>query len=182
MPVARCGLRSFIAVCWCIHGMTAPAAAQEKVARAGFWFSGAVGYGGLSLRCQTCPGSGSEGVTLGMFRAGWMVGPNLLIGLEAGGWTQVGADESARILGATGSWYPSAEHGFFIRAGVGRQYFTGDRAGDGPIERGNGIALGAGMGVDLLVGENLSLTPTLLLIHGRPGTTELVGLPQRREL
>ncbi|MBA2459652.1 MAG: hypothetical protein H0V43_11970 [Gemmatimonadales bacterium] len=61
------------------------------------------------------PVSGSEGATLGMFRGGWTVGPHLLIGLEAGGWSQVGADESARVLGATASWYPSAEHGFFLQ-------------------------------------------------------------------
>jgi len=84
--------------------------------------------------------------------------------------------------GATASWFPSAEHGFFLRAGVGRQYFTGDRPGSGPTERGRSIALGAGAGVDLLVTETLSLTPTLLLIHGRPGTTDVIGLPRRREL
>ncbi|MBA3555048.1 MAG: hypothetical protein H0W29_09865, partial [Gemmatimonadales bacterium] len=97
--VGRHGLRSLIVVC-CIQVTTAPVVAQYREARAGFWFSGAIGYGGLVLRCTTCPVSSSEGATLGMFRGGWTVGPHLLIGLEAGGWSQVGADESARVLGA----------------------------------------------------------------------------------
>jgi hypothetical protein len=133
-----------------------PAHAQHPHTRSGFWFSGGLGYG--SLGCDGC--DGREGGLSGGISLGGTLSQKVLIGIGTSGWTkeQFGARLTVGTLDARIRFYPSATGGFFLTGGVGIGSIHASFTGLGSeTETGFGVLLG--LGYDIRVGTNVSLTP-----------------------
>lgn len=136
--------------------LTAPLAAQNRQTRHGFWFSGGLGYG--SLGCQDC--DGREGGLSGGIALGGTLSQKVLLGVSANGWykSESGVTLNTGTLTAAVRFYPSATGGFFLTGGLGVGTLELGINGLGSAkETGYGALLG--VGVDIRVAPNVSLTP-----------------------
>ena len=124
--------------------------------RQGFWFNGGLGYG--SLGCQDC--SGREGGLSGGIALGGTVSRKLLLGAGTNGWTKSenGATLSVATLTALVRFYPSATGGFFLLGGLGLGTVRAELSGFGSDSE-TGVGALVGLGYDIRVGQNVSLTP-----------------------
>jgi hypothetical protein len=132
--------------------------AQDRAqTRAGFWFNGGLGLG--SAGCEHCD-SRSESVlaTLGV---GGTLSSHVLLGASIDGWSRGnGAFPVNGIVTvlARVRWYPSAPSGFFLTAGAGLGAVKGESTDiASSFESGTGALVG--MGYDMRIGTNVSLTP-----------------------
>jgi len=136
---------------------TTPASAQGRPhTRSGFWFNGGLGIG--SAGCDGC--DGRESAVSGGLAVGGTLSPKVLLGAGTNGWSKSegGATITVGTLTAMIRFYPSAPGGFFILAGLGLGSVTAELSGFGSeTETGTGAILG--LGYDLRVGNNVSLTP-----------------------
>jgi hypothetical protein len=129
---------------------------ENRHARRGFWFNGGLGYG--SLGCEDC--SGREGGLSGGLAIGGSVSQKVLLGAGSSGWTRSegGVTLTVGTLVALIRFYPSATGGFFLLGGLGLGTIHADIDGLGSdSETGAGALLG--LGYDIRVGDNVSLTP-----------------------
>jgi hypothetical protein len=134
----------------------ATAHAQNAQIRDGFWFSGGLGYG--SLGCDNC-GSRENGLSGGISLGGTIT-PRLLLGVGTEGWTksQQGATLTVGTLDARVRFYPVVTGGFFVTGGLGVGSVRSSLAGFGSsTETGLGIVMG--IGYDVRVAKNASITP-----------------------
>lgn len=130
--------------------------AQHPQTRQGFWFHGGLGYG--SLGCEDC--GEREGGLSGGLALGGTVNNKLLLGAGTTGWTKSedGVTLTAGTLTALLRFYPSAALGFYILAGLGLGSIDIAVGGLGDAsETGAGAVLG--LGYDIRIGRNVSLTP-----------------------
>lgn len=145
---------------------TAPAVAQHPQTRQGFWISGGPSYGSLDLACDGCETDRESGLTLQLAMGG-TARPGLLIGgeLEAWGKEIGGVDITVGHLSGVVYWYPRPATGFFVKGGGGIAVYAADA---GPLgeEDDSGIGLHGGLGYDVRVGRNLSLTPAAGIFWG----------------
>jgi len=122
-----------------------------KNARSGFWFNAGLGYG--SLGCQDC--GSREGGLSGNVTAGGTINDRFLIAFGTAGFTKSVEGERfyMGLYDARIRFYPSSTNGFFVTggAGIGRVSFLGES------ETGFGLLLG--LGYDIRVAKNVSLTP-----------------------
>jgi hypothetical protein len=135
---------------------SSPAMAQNSHSRSGFWFN--VGLGAGSLGCDNC--GGRETGLSGGFSLGGTLSQKVLLGVGSTGWTksQNGVTLTTGTLDARIRFYPSATGGFFLTGGLGVGSISADIAGLGSdSEIGVGVVLG--LGIDIRVGSNLSLSP-----------------------
>ncbi len=139
-----------------IVASTPPTATRNRHLRRGFWFSGGLGYG--SLGCQDC--GSREGGLSGGIQLGGTLSQKVLLGGATSGWTK---EEGAATLTvgtvvAMIRFYPSSTGGLFLLGGlgVGSIYAKVDGFGEN-TETGAGALLG--LGWDLRVGDNVSMTP-----------------------
>ena len=124
--------------------------------RQGFWFNGGMGYG--SLGCQDC--TGREGGVSGGIAIGGTLSQKVLLGAGTNGWTksQNGTRLNVGTLTALLRFYPSNTGGFFLLGGLGvGQIHTGVSGIGSASETGFGALVG--LGYDIRVGQNVSLTP-----------------------
>lgn len=124
--------------------------------RRGLWFSGGLGYG--TLGCDNC--SGREGGLTGGLQLGGSVSQKVLLGGGTTGWTKSegGATLTVGTVVALIRFYPSSTSGFFLLGGLGLGTISAEVVGFGSeTESGAGVLLG--LGWDLRVGRNVSLTP-----------------------
>lgn len=134
----------------------AAAAAQHPQTRQGFWFNGGVGYG--SAGCDGC--DGREGAPTISLTFGGTISPKFLLGASLDGWSKESGGTTITIgtLLARMRFYPSAGGGFFLTAGLGMGTVTAEISGLGSdSETGTGVLIG--LGYDIRVGRNLSITP-----------------------
>lgn len=134
----------------------APRASRAAHPRRGFWFSGGLGYG--SLGCDDC--GGREGGLSGGIQLGGSVTPKVLLGGGTTGWTKSegAATLTVGTVVALVRFYPSATGGFFLIGGLGLGTIHAEVGGFGSeTETGGGALLG--LGYDIRVGQNVSLTP-----------------------
>jgi hypothetical protein len=133
---------------------TADLSAQVK--RQGFWFSGGLGYG--SVGCDDCDDRVGGGA--GYLSLGGTVSPHWLLGVGTAGYTRDddGVTYSVGTLDFRVRWYPSVTNGFFLTGGIGFGAITVD-VEDGPENTEKGGALLVGLGYDIQIGRNVSLTP-----------------------
>jgi len=133
-----------------------PADPANRHLRRGFWFSGGLGYG--SLGCEDC--TAREGGLSGGLALGGSVSQKVLLGAGTTGWTKSegGVDLTVGTLVALIRFYPSARSGFFLLGGlgVGTIHLAVDGFGS-DSETGGGALVG--LGWDIRVGDNVSLTP-----------------------
>lgn len=138
------------------------AAAQHPQTREGFWIGFGFGYGSLGFSCSGC--GGSEGAASGYLKLGGTLSPNLLVGGETDGWTksETGTTVTAGNASLALYYYPQAKGGFFLRGGVG----VVTLAAGGSSESGFGLV--TGVGYDLRVAGNTSITPVANFNWGAP--------------
>ena len=134
----------------------ASAHAQNAQIRDGFWFSGGLGYG--SLGCDNCSGTRTGGLSGGLSLGGTL-SQRLLIGVGSDAWTksEQGATLTVGTLDARVRFYPSATGGFFLTGGLGVGTISGAASGYTASETGLGMLFG--LGYDVRISRNSSLTP-----------------------
>lgn len=142
----------------CIIGslsMVGTVQAQNAQTRDGFWFSGGLGYG--TLGCDNC--GSREGSISGGLSLGGTITPRFLLGVGTEAWTksQQGATLTVGTLDARVRFYPSATGGFFLTGGVGVGSISGSFGGFTSTETGLGMIMG--LGYDIRVAKNTSITP-----------------------
>lgn len=131
------------------------AAAQNPHTRTGFWFNGGLGVG--SYGCDGCSGRESGGsATIGL---GGTLSRKVLLGAGINAWAKEvdGVDLTAATVTAMIRFYPSATGGFFLVGGLGYAMEEVSLGNVSVSESGAGVLLG--LGVDIRVGRNISLTP-----------------------
>jgi hypothetical protein len=131
------------------------ASAQHAQTRNGFWFNGGLGVG--SYGCDGCDGRESGGsATLGI---GGTLSSKVLLGAGINVWAKEvnGVDLTAGTVTAMIRFYPSATGGFFLVGGLGYAMEEVSVGNVSVSESGAGVLLG--LGLDLRVGKNISLTP-----------------------
>ncbi len=128
-----------------------PAQGLRPQVREGFWFSAGLGYG--SLGCQDCFGR-EDGLSGGL-SFGSVVNDRLLFGVGTTGFakTVLGETFTVGTLDARIRFYPVRTSGFFLNGGLG----LGTVSYGSESEFGVGAMLG--LGWDIRVGRNVSLTP-----------------------
>lgn len=119
--------------------------------RDGFWFNVGLGFG--SLGCQDC--ATREGGLSGGLSLGGAITDRVLLGVGTAGWAKEIAGEtlSVGVLDARVRFYPVRTSGFFLTGGLG----VGSISFAGESEFGAGAVVG--LGWDILVSRNVSLTP-----------------------
>ena len=127
--------------------------------RRGFWFNAGLGYG--SLGCEDC--SGREGGLSGGLQLGGTLSDQWLLGGATTGWTKSegGVTLTVGTVLALVRFYPSARGGFFLEGGLGLGTIHASVHGFGSDSEAGAGAL-VGLGYDIRVGENVSLTPVWL--------------------
>jgi hypothetical protein len=134
----------------------APSRTDNRQLRRGFWINGGLGYG--SLGCEDC--GGREGGLSGGLQLGGSVSQKVLLGGATTGWVKDFGDATLTVgtVVALIRFYPSSTGGFFLLAGLGLGSISASVNGFGDnTETGAGALLG--LGYDLRVGSNVSLTP-----------------------
>ena len=129
--------------------------AQRPQTRSGFWFQG--GLGGGSAGCEDCGDRTSGGTAV--IALGGTLSRHVLLGASIHGWarSEDNATLSVSARTAAAHIYPWSRAGFFFNVGVG--------AGSTQLEFGpftveeDGPAFVAGIGYDIRIGRNVSLTP-----------------------
>lgn len=135
----------------------APIVAQKNAqTRKGFWFNGGLGYG--SLGCDGC-NSRTSAVSWDVSLGG-TIGPKAIVGVGTAGWTksQLGATLTVATVDLRARFYPATKSGFFLTGGVGvgsvSTALSGVAAGSE-----TGLAILIGLGYDIRVASNVSVTP-----------------------
>jgi len=155
------GLSALLAVL-----LASTATAQQAQTRDGFWVGGGMGYGSLGLSCDICDGIGREGGLSGFAKLGGTLRQNILLGIEMNGWTESEAGSRITMGNLSGAayWYPMATQGLFIKAGAGYSILAVDDGATTADDTGFGLL--GGVGYDLRVGRNLSITPVANWFRG----------------
>jgi hypothetical protein len=126
--------------------------AQQAQTRQGFWVGGGMGYGSLGLSCDGC---GSVDRTGGL--SGYV---------EMNGWTK--SEGTGRVtmgnMSGAAYWYPMPTQGLFLKAGAGYSVLAVDDGISTADDTGFGWT--GGVGYDLRVGKNLSITPVANYFRG----------------
>ncbi len=123
--------------------------------RGGLWFSGGLGVG--SLGCEDCD---EREISLATDLAiGATVNDRLLLGAGISGWSKEedGLTLTVATLEARVRVYPRAASGFFLTGGIGLGAIQASF--DDLDETETGVGLTLGLGWDIRVGRNVSLTP-----------------------
>jgi opacity protein-like surface antigen len=131
------------------------AGAQHPQMREGFWFNAGLGFG--SLGCENCVGR-RTGLSGGLSLGG-TINEKLLLGFGTTGWakSEDGATLTVGTADARLRFYPSLNSGFFLNAGIGLGTISVSETFSSESETGVGMMLG--LGWDLRVSDNVSLTP-----------------------
>jgi hypothetical protein len=155
-----------LAVCALLLSAAGTAQAQDAPLRQGFWIGGGLGYGSMGLSCDFCDGLDREGGVSGYFKLGGTLRPNVLLGVETNGWTksQGGATVTVANLSGAAYWYPMTASGFFLKGGAGYSVLSEEDGFGTGSESGFGLL--AGLGYDVRVGHNLSITPVANWFRG----------------
>lgn len=140
-------------------------AAQHPQTRKGFWIAFGLGFGSAQLKCDACSFD-REGGGVGHIRLGGTLNEKLLLGGDVTAWTKdiEGVTFSLGNVSFIAQYYPTATGGLFLKGGAG---FSTIQASEGGNEaRGEGFGLSAGLGYDIRVGRNISLTPLADFVFG----------------
>lgn len=159
--------------------LAAPAAqAQYPQQRDGLWVGFGLGYGSSNVVCDSCyRGPRTEGVTA-FLKLGGTPSRHLLMGGALNGWSRSGGGAKERMANLTASlyYYPSVTRGLFMTGGLGVSTYHVDTR---PVVSGRGWGLVGGLGYDIRVARNVSLTPVADLVFGGVGDLKLSGGSRR---
>ena len=136
-----------------VNTVAAPPSSQPSArlpqVRDGFWFNAGMGYG--SAGCNDClfrVDGFSGGLSLG-----GTISPRVLLGVGTSGFYRAELGETMGTLDARLRFYPSLTSGFFVTGGFGLGHVS-----DG-YDTVWGPGAVVGLGWDVRVGRNVSLTP-----------------------
>lgn len=132
-----------------LQATTAVAQGRQQT-RDGFWFNGGAGFG--SRDCRDCDRQSGVTVAIG---AGGTLSRNVLVGASIDAWTQSGG--TVAVLLARLRFYPSVTSGFFLTGGLGLGRWRAEGTDANSSDTGTGELIG--LGYDIRVSPNLSLTP-----------------------
>jgi hypothetical protein len=185
------GIRSTLLAGSLLFGLTVDGEAQHPQVRKGFWIGFGFGYSSADVSCDGCPSGDRAGGVSTYLKMGGTLNSKVLLGGEINGMTTDGSFGPTSVGGVTSmvgafsgtvTYYPAVKSGFFVKGGAGFSLFTQDDAVN--TLDGMGWGLLAGIGYDLRVGRNISLTPVANFYFGQPGnltsgnTTMVTGLSQ----
>src|SRR5262245_9423837 len=158
--------------------LVSAAPARAAQVREGFWLGFGGGYGSASVDCDDgCNGDDREGSISGFVKLGGTINRHVLLGVEANGWTKEESGVRVTLANVSGTvtLYPGAHSGFFLKAGAGLAYVdTSARQGSLDVSVSQtGFGLVTGLGWDLRLGGNISLTPCVNFNYGWPGDISL---------
>ena len=150
------------------------ARAQYPQRREGFWIGFGLGYGSANVTCDTCGSGPRTGGVTAFLKLGGTPSRNLLIGGAINAWSHQsgGATETMGNVTASLYYYPVASGGLFLTGGVGFSDYNVDTS---PSYDGTGWGFTAGVGYDVRVGRNVSLTPVANFVYGGVGELGLSG-------
>jgi len=170
MRIVRAGLWTLaIAVL-----MPRPALAWDQE-REGFWIGFGFGYGSARVSCDDCGASAREGGLAGFVKVGDTLNRKVLLGTELNFWTRSQGQLDTLEFGnfsLTITYYPWVSSGFFVKGGGGLSLVNTDVLEGSEIrtlDLGSGVGAIAGIGYDLRIRRNLSITPVFNVYMGRPG-------------
>ena len=132
-----------------------PTAAAAQQYRSGFWINGGIGLG--SYGCEGCDGRESGGsATLSL---GGTLSQKVSLGVGINVWAKEyeGLDLTTSTLTALIRFYPSATGGFYLTGGLGIASESVSADDISVSVSGTGVLLG--LGYDIRIGNNISLTP-----------------------
>lgn len=164
--------------------LTKPPGPAEPPRREGFWARLESGYGALAGKFPEGP-RGRKGFFALGFSGGVSVDPHVRLGLQLNGWLIEPFDPGDPTKGVAVSTYllvvhvyPWKTRGFFVKGGAGRAVYTNNHAKYQPIPPfssgvvdvsqfgGSGWATAVGIGYDLPVFSDFSVTPVLNYSRG----------------
>jgi len=150
----------FAALCMSPALLTSAALeAQDKPqTRQGFWIS--VGVGGGSLGCENCGDNRETGGTA-QIALGGTLSPRFQLGASSNAWAKEvnGTDITMSSLTAIAKFYPWVARGFYLSGGLGVGRIAFKEGSVTLSEDGTSAILG--IGYDIRVGKNFSITPFL---------------------
>jgi hypothetical protein len=131
--------------------------AQQAQTRQGFWIGGGLGYG--SLGCEGCDRVGAPS---GYLKLGGTLRQNILLGVETNGWTKSELGNRLTMGNVSGAvyWYPMVTNGLFVKAGAGYSVL------DNSFASTSGFGMLGGVGYDVRVARNMSVTPVANWFRG----------------
>ncbi len=146
--------------------------AQHPQTRKGFWIGFGFGYGSLGLSCTGCTNISREGGLSGFLKMGGTLSDKLLLGGETNGFTKKinGTTVTAGNVSFTAYFYPAPANGFFLRGGLGFADYKEEGSSGS-----TGFGLSLGLGYDVRVGTNFSLTPVANFSWGSVGDVQSGG-------
>ena len=154
--------------------------AQRQQKRQGFWIGAGLGYGSLARTCDACANLPGEPGLSGYLKLGATVAPQLLMGVEANGWRRnlSGTTVTSANASLVAYVYLKPTSGFFFKGGFGASYYREDVAVKYPEDTASttGFGLTAGLGYDLRVGDNISVTPVGNFVFGSLGNLRHRGV------
>jgi hypothetical protein len=139
-----------------ISQQTDQSSALVRHSREGFWFNAGLGYG--SAGCQDC--NIREGAVSGGLAVGGALSQKLMLGVGINRWwkSEDGGTLTVGTIAAVIRFYPSATGGFFLLGGLGLGTIHRYAPNFGSDTQ-SGFGAIAGLGLDIRVARNVSLTP-----------------------
>jgi outer membrane protein with beta-barrel domain len=157
-------------------GLSTTLVAQHPQVRKGFWIGFGPTYGSSGVSCDGC-GSTNREDSFGFFlKLGGTLSKNVLLGGEVNSWYKEESSQSVTLgsVAAVVYVYPKATSGLFLKGGVGVSEMFASGGGL-PDFDGTGWGLTAGLGYDIRVGKNISITPVANYWFGQPGNIKANG-------
>ena len=138
---------------------------QRPQRREGFWIGFGLGYGSANISCDNCTSGSRTGGVTAFLKLGGTPSQSVLIGGAINGWSHSSGGATETIGNVTGSlyYYPVATGGLFLTGGLG---FSGYEVDTSPSTSGTGWGFTGGIGYDVRVGRNVSLTPVVSFVYG----------------
>ena len=130
------------------------------------------GLGFASFGCHNCAGFPARMKGLGPtahFRLGGTFSEQVLVGIEVNAWTKsaAGVQSAAGVLTSVFYIYPRAPERFFFKVGLGPAAYRADEGTD--TYSSLGYSLIGGVGWDVRIGRNVSITPLVNVTYGGIG-------------
>jgi hypothetical protein len=157
----------------------------EAQDREGFWGGLGGGYGAARISSDETGDGDTESSGVMYVRLGGTLNEHLLLGGEFNMWRKtapLGINVQGALkmygLNAILMYYPSARAGFFLKGGGGVSLLSAEviaPAATLKLDMGTGPGFIVGLGYDIHLGGNVSLTPALNLWHGRLGDLQIAN-------
>ena len=170
----RVALRTLTAVSMFSAVAVSAVAAQHPQVRNGFWIGFGFGYGSSNVSCDGWPSGSRESGGAGFIKLGGTLNDKVLLGGEINAWTKSESGVTADLgnVSFAGYLYPQPKSGFFVKGGVG---FATTRLHNSGTAEASGFGFVLGLGYDIRVGTNISITPVGNFYFGSDGDLKESG-------